>query len=137
MDHWRSRVRGFGFKQPCNSRVSGSSFDMLPTPLTLSHRHRILLICPARPRWIFSLHTLHTKTCCQPLLVPCTIANPFQAIKQTSFSRKAEAFTAENVEHAESKMGILMLYLSNLCVLCGKMQTLVSDLCFWCFFAEE
>ena len=35
---------------------------------------------------------------------PCTIANPFQAIKQTSFSRKAEAFTAENVGHAESSM---------------------------------
>ena len=72
----------------------------------------------------FFAHATHENLL---LTSSCTIANPFQAIKQTSFSRKAEAFTAENVEHAESEMGILMLYLSDLCVLCGKMQTLVSD----------
>ena len=32
-----------------------------------------------------------------------------------------EAFTAEGAEHAESGMGTLMLHLSDLCVLCGKM----------------
>jgi len=34
---------------------------------------------------------------------------------------RTKAFTAENAEHAESIMKTLMLYLSDLCGLCGKM----------------
>jgi hypothetical protein len=34
---------------------------------------------------------------------------------------RTEAFTAENAEYAENGMKSLMLYLSDLCALCGKM----------------
>jgi len=34
---------------------------------------------------------------------------------------RTEAFTAENAEHAEGGMGPLMLHLSDLRALCGKM----------------
>ena len=45
----------------------------------------------------------------------------YQAVAQTSSSHETEAFTAESAEHAESNIETLMLYLSDLCVLCGKM----------------
>ncbi len=44
-----------------------------------------------------------------------------QAVAKTSSPCETEAFTAENAEHAESGMGTLMLHLSDLCALCGKM----------------
>jgi hypothetical protein len=43
-----------------------------------------------------------------------------EAVAQISSPCETEAFTAKNAEHAESGMGTLMLYLSDLCVLCGK-----------------
>ena len=52
--------------------------------------------------------------------------------------RKSKAFTAENLsacghaqagaEHAESSTETLMLYLSDLCALCGKMLELGAEL---------
>ena len=52
-----------------------------------------------------------------------------EVVAQTSSPRglwskaggQTEAFTAENAEYAESSMKTLMLYLSDLCALCGKM----------------
>ena len=37
------------------------------------------------------------------------------------FPCKTEAFTTENAERAENGMGTIMLHLSDLCALCGKM----------------
>ena len=44
-----------------------------------------------------------------------------EGVVQTSSPCKTEVFTAKNAEHAESGMGTLMLHLSNLWALCGKM----------------
>jgi hypothetical protein len=44
-----------------------------------------------------------------------------EGVVQTSSPCKTEVFTVENVENAESGMGILMLHLSDLCTLYGKM----------------